>query len=74
MWLRHGINIWHFDCQVISEKHDYLASVTKNDNLYEVYIPSSEPEKALKKYIQSNHELNELLDALGIEKLNIQDI
>ena len=73
MWLRHGINIWHFDCQLISEKHDFLASVKKIENGYELYIPSSDLEKELKKNIRSNQELNELLDALGLEKLNIPD-
>ncbi|MEM3383879.1 MAG: hypothetical protein QW698_07580 [Nitrososphaerales archaeon] len=79
LWFRCGINVWHLDCLVggeinlkeekaIMRDHDFIASITKKDEGLELFIPPS-----YTKIFKSILELNNYLEAIGLEEINLSE-
>jgi hypothetical protein len=63
VWFRHGVDVWHHDCEVANEKHDFLVSVTRKGEGLELCIPRSN----MSKNFRATDELNSFLRLVGLE-------
>ncbi|MFQ5941762.1 MAG: hypothetical protein ACE5KA_08720 [Nitrososphaerales archaeon] len=71
VWLRHGVDIWHLDCHLSDDKHDFIASVTRSKESFVLKIGSPSEQKMVKKSFTSITSLNEYLRVIGIEQLQL---
>ena len=69
MWLRHGVDVWHFECQITGDLHDFLAEIVREGESYELKL--STQESPVSKTFRSPKELNEYLTSIGMETMNI---
>ena len=70
-WFRHGVDTWHLDCNLILDKHDFIASITRTNETFLVQIPDSSEQKAVRQSFDSTKELNEYLTLIGLEQLKL---
>lgn len=68
MWLRHGVDEWHLDCEVEGEAHRPLASVRRSANTLTLTIPEDEG-KTFTRTFPTTEMLNSFLGELGLETL-----
>ena len=66
MWFRHGVENWHLDCQIIAGKHDFIASISRHGEIYELTINSSST-----KTFSSRDSLNKYLRNLDLEEIDL---
>ncbi|MFQ5940662.1 MAG: hypothetical protein ACE5KA_03065 [Nitrososphaerales archaeon] len=70
VWLMHGVDKWHLDCDPTGGKHNCIASVMRANVKFELEIWSDEG-KTLRKDFNSVANLNEYLRTVGLEELQI---
>lgn len=68
MWLRHGVDEWHLDCEVEGEAHSPMASVRRSGNTLTLTIPGEEG-KSFTRTFPTTETLNRFLVELGLETL-----
>ncbi len=69
MWLRHGVDMWHYECQIVGDLHDFIADIVRKGGSYDLNL--STQESPTTKTFRSTNELNEYLKSIGMEPLNI---
>ncbi len=64
----HQVDTWHLDCDPTGGKHDFIASVTKSNEKFELEI-SNDVGETLRKDFTSIADLNEYLRTIGLEEV-----
>ncbi len=69
MWLRHGVDVWHYECQTVGDLHDFIAEIVRKGESYDFNL--STQDSPITKTFRSPIELNEYLASIGMETLKI---
>ncbi|MFQ6010594.1 MAG: hypothetical protein ACE5KG_00250 [Nitrososphaerales archaeon] len=69
MWLRHGVDVWHYECRMEGDLHDYIAEIVRNGEVYELNLSGQDVSR--KKTFGSPSDLNAYLKSVGMEDLKV---